>query len=74
MLAQRKPISRLGIGSRRRHAVSELERSVQASIKAGFDDLIRLTLDARSVSNDTREDLQSTFQNTAADANFRLRP
>jgi hypothetical protein len=39
-------------------AVFELERSVQTSNKAGFDDLIRLTLDAREVSNNARKDLQ----------------
>ena len=40
------------------YAVSELERSVLTSDKAGFDDLIRLTLDARRLSNDARKDLK----------------
>ena len=41
------------------HAVVELERSVQTSNKAGFDDLIRLTLDARTSSNNARHNLQN---------------
>ena len=40
------------------YAVSELERSVHASNRAGFGDLIRLTLAARILSNKAREDFE----------------
>lgn len=41
------------------HSVTELERTVSTSDKAGFDDLIRLTLDARTSSNNARHNLQN---------------
>jgi hypothetical protein len=39
-------------------AVSELERSVQTSNKAAFNDILRLSLDARKLSNNARQELQ----------------
>ena len=40
------------------YAVTELERGVRERNTAAFDDLVRLTQNARRVSNDARENLK----------------